>query len=235
MTTEGGAAFSPLRELDTDLWVVDRPLSIAGIRIGTRMTVIRLENGDLFLHSPVTIDDETRSALDALGRVRHIVAPNKVHHLFVADAAAAYPEARCYAAPGLPAKRPDLRFDEVLGDAPPAAWAGQIDQVHIGGMPYVEEVVFHHRPTGTVLLTDLAFNLRDGETLLTRLFMRLMGVYGRFGPSRMFRQFIRDRAAARKSLDAVLAWDFERVIVTHGAVVQIRGKRLLRDAYKWMG
>jgi hypothetical protein len=235
MTPDALPSFNPLRELAQDLFVVERPLSVAGIEIGMRMTVIRLANGDLFLHSPVPVDDELRAAINAVGRVRHVVAPNKVHHLFVAGARAAWPDARFYAAPGLPEKRRDFHFDEVLGTEAPEAWRGQIDQVHMGGMPYVEEVVFHHRASGTVLLTDLAFNMREGKTFMTRIFLRVMGVSGRFGPSRMFKQMIRDRAAARASLDAVLAWEFDRVIVTHGVVLASRGKRLLRDAYKWMG
>ncbi|MFQ5418226.1 MAG: DUF4336 domain-containing protein [Myxococcota bacterium] len=224
-----------LRRLGEGLWVVNRPLRIVGLHIGARMTVIRLANGELFLHSPVEIDDELCEELSALGGVGHIVAPNKVHHLFFGQAAAIYPDAARYAAPGLPEKRRDLDFHEVLGNEAPPAWSGEIEQRVIGGMPMVGEVVFLHRASGTLLLTDLAFNMRETDSFLTRQWMRLMGIHGKFGPTRMFKQFIRDREAARASLDEILSWDFDRVIVTHGVVLQERGRRALRDAYRWMG
>ena len=99
----------------------------------------------------------------------------------------------------------------------------------------IEEIVFCHRPSRTLLLTDLAFNVRESPSLPTRLWLRLNGVYGRFGPSRVARALIRDRAAARDSLDRILAWDFDRVVVSHGVVLESRGRRVLRNAYQWMG
>jgi hypothetical protein len=86
--------------------------------IGTRMTIVRLVEGGLLVHSPVKLDAQFRRSIDALGKIRAIVAPDKLHHLFIRDYIAAYPEARVYAAPGLPRKRPDLRFDDILSDTP---------------------------------------------------------------------------------------------------------------------
>jgi hypothetical protein len=226
---------SPLRRLDDDLWVVDQPLGILGIQVGARMTVIRLENGDVLLHSPVTPDAELCDALAEIGPVRHLVAPNKLHHLYFAAAAAAFPEAIRWAAPELAEKRRDLEFDEVLDDTAPAAWAGELDQIRLRGAPYVEEIVFHHRASRTLIAADLAFNVRESHSFITRMFLRANGRLGSFGPSRMFRSFIRDRAAARESLDRMLEWDFDRVVVSHGVVLQSRGRRVLRDAYQWMG
>jgi len=226
---------SPLRRLDDDLWVVDRPLGIFGVHVGARMTVIRLGNGDVLLHSPVTPDAELIEALAEVGPVRHLLAPNKVHHLYFAAAAAAFPEATRWAAPGLAEKRRDLEFDEVLDDTSPAAWAGEIEQVRLRGVPRVEEIVFFHRASRTLISTDLVFNVRESPSIVTRLFLRANGVLGRFGPTRMFRSFIRDSAAARESLDRILAWDFDRVVMSHGVVLQSRGHRVLRDAYQWMG
>ena len=125
------------REIGDEIWVFDRPLSLFGLKIGARMTVIRLEDGSLFLHSPVEIDAETRAELDELGSVRYVIAPNKVHHFFIGAYREAYPEAQLIAAPGLPEKRKDIAFDQALGPEPPAARAGQIDQQLFGGAPDV--------------------------------------------------------------------------------------------------
>ena len=226
---------SPLRRLDDDLWVVDRPLGILGIQVGARMTVIRHGNGDVLLHSPIAPDAELCEALAEVGPVRHLIAPNKLHHFYFAAAAAAFPEAIRWAAPGLAEKRRELTFDEELGDLPPAAWSDELDQIRLCGAPHIEEIVFLHRPSRTLIATDLAFNVRESHSLITRLFLRANGVLGKFGPTRMFRSFVRDRTAARESLDRILAWDFDRVVMSHGVVLQSRGRRVLRDAYQWMG
>ena len=109
-----------LRRLDDDIWAADHPLKMpGGLIIGTRMTTIRLSDGGLFLHSPVPLDDELRRELGELGPVRCIVAPNKLHYLYVTEHAEAFPEARVYAAPGLAQKRKEIHFDEELTEKVP--------------------------------------------------------------------------------------------------------------------
>lgn len=224
-----------LRSLAAGLWVADRPLPIAVGDVGTRMTVIRLADGGLWLHSPVRLDIATRATLDALGPVRAVVAPNKVHHLFAGDYRSAYPAAKLYGAPGLAEKRPDLSFDAVLGDAPEALWRGQIDQVLVSGAPRINEVAFHHIATRTLVLTDLAFNVAPDGTGGARLFHFVVGSAGRFGPHRFVRWCIRDRAAARRGIDRILSWDFERVIVAHGDVLEQGGPARVRAAFAYLG
>jgi hypothetical protein len=228
---EGRAMLGPR---DDDLWVVDAPLSVAGIALGTRMTVIRLADGSLFLHSPSQLSSKLCAELEALGSVEHIVAPNKIHHLFVSDYATAFPDAKRYAAPGLEKKRPQLDFHFVLEPAVPEPWSGQIDQVCFQGANTVNEVVFFHRASRTLLLTDLAFNFQHTNSLWTKFWLKVDGAYRTFGPSRMVRVLIRDREAARRSMDEVLSWDFDRVIVTHGIVLQQSGKRMVRSAFDWL-
>jgi hypothetical protein len=221
--------------LAADLWVIARPLPLAVGDIGTRMTVVRLPDGSLFLHSPVRLDDDTRRTLDEIGTVRYVVAPSKVHHFFVGDYRGAYPQARLFAAPGLAEKRSDLRFDGVLGDEPPPEWLGAIDQHLFRGAPLVNEVVFFHAASRTLMLTDLAFNFTHAPEGRARIFSWLVGATGRFGPHWMMRTFIRDRVAARESVRRVLAWDFDRVTVTHGVVLESGGKARFAAAFAFLG
>jgi hypothetical protein len=223
-----------MRQLAEDLWVVERPLRFAGLALGARMTVVRLRDGGLFLHSPVALDDDLRAALLRLGPPRHAVAPNRMHHLFIGDYRGAFADIRLYAAPGLAEKRSDLAFDEVLSDAAPAAWADQLDQAVFAGQPSVNEVVFCHRASRSLLACDLAFNIGREAPPWTRLALRLIGGHGHFGPTLLERLLVRDRAAARSSLARILAWDFERVVVAHGAVLESGGHAALRDAYRWL-
>ena len=225
---------APLRPLAPDLWVADRPQRFYGLEVGTRMTVMRLGDGRLLLHSPVALDAGLRKELDALGRVAYVVAPNRVHHLHAGEVLHAYPDARLWIAPGLKEKRPDLGFAPVLGDEPPPEWRDEVDQVFFRGRPYENEVVFFHRPSRTLVLCDLAFNFGPRTPVVTRVLVSLIGGYGRFGPSRADPLLIRDRAAARASLQRILAWDFDRVIVAHGDVQETGGHAGLRTGYAWL-
>jgi hypothetical protein len=220
--------------LAPDVWIATRSLPLVVGDVGTRMTVIRLADGGLFLHSPVRLDADTRAALDALGPVRAVVAPSKVHHFFVGDYLAAYPAARGWAAPGLAEKRADLAFHGMLSDEAPALWRGQIEQHLFRGAPGINEVVFFHPPTRTLLLTDLAFNVVDPAAGKTRVFYWLIGAAGRFGPHRLVRFIIRDRRAARGSVERILQWDFDRVVVTHGAVLESGGKARFAEAFAFL-
>ncbi|MBI3785650.1 MAG: DUF4336 domain-containing protein [Deltaproteobacteria bacterium] len=225
---------STLRELANNLWVADRPLKLIVGDIGSRMTVLRLADGGLFLHSPVRLDAETRAALDAIGSVRHVVAPSLVHHFFVAEYAIAYREAQLCAAPGLPQKRQDLKFDALLSDEAPTAWRDEIEQHCFRGVPRTNEVVFFHRASRTLLLTDLAFNVRAERTAGARLFYWLAGAAGDFGPHRLMRALIRDRSAARASVERILQWDFDRVTVTHGDVLESGGRAAFANAFEFL-
>ena len=132
-----------------------------GFHFPTRMVIVRLESGGLFVWSPIALTADLRDAVDALGPVEHIIGPNSLHHLFIPDWAAAWPQARLHAAPGLDTARPDIRFDTILGDTPDPAWAGTLDQVVMRGNAITTETVFFHRPSGTVIVTDLIQHLPD--------------------------------------------------------------------------
>jgi Domain of unknown function (DUF4336) len=224
----------PLRPLAADIWVADRPQTFYGLAVGTRMTVIRLSGERLLLHSPVELDARLRGELDALGRVSYVVAPNRVHHLYAGDVAKAYPQARLWVGPGLARKRPDLDFEAVLGDDPPEEWRAEVLQTFFRGRPYENEVVFFHRASRTLILCDLAFNFGPTAPWPTRWLMTLLRSYGRFGPSRLDPWLIRDREAARRSLGRILTWDFDRVVVAHGDVLESDGHAALRAGYSWL-
>jgi hypothetical protein len=197
----------------------------------TRMTVIKLIDGGLFLHSPIHLDSGLRAELGGLGEVRAIVAPNKYHHLYAGDACAAYPNAKLYGAPGLPVKRKDLRFAGMLADEPRVEWRGDLEQRTIRGMPMLNEVVFFHPSSRTLILTDLVFNVPAHRPWGIPIVTRMLGVSGRFGPSRLGRLLIRDKEAARASLGSIMRWDFDRVILAHGDVVASGGHKKVRDAF----
>ncbi len=223
-----------LRELADNLWVEERPQRFYGLEVGARMTVMRLADKSLLLHSPVSLDPQLRSELDSLGAVRYAVAPNRFHHLYAGEVANEYPEARLWVAPGVEQKRPDLEFVGVLGDEVPEEWQDEVDQVFFRGRPLENEVTFLHRASRTLVLCDLAFNFGPRAPFPTRLLMTLVGGYGRFGPTRLDPFIIRNRPAARQSLERILSWDFDRVVVAHGEVLEAGGPAALRAGYDWL-
>ena len=224
-----------LRKIGDEIWATQAPMVVFGLLdIGTRMTVIRLADGGLFLHSPTPLDTAPRAAVDALGPVRCIVAPNYVHHLYVGDWKRAYPQALLLGAPGLDTKRRDLAWDAILGETPHPAYGASLDQVLLAGAPYMNEIAFFHRASRTLLLTDAAFHPTPASSRGARVWMKLTTVRDGFGPNALVRWFIRDRRAMRASIDRVLAWDFDRVTVTHGEVLESGGRAALARAYAWL-
>lgn len=223
-----------LRQLAPDLWIAERSQRFFGLEVGARMTVIRLANGRLLLHSPLPLDAPLRAELDRIGAVSYAVAPSRVHHLYAGDVAKSYPAARLWIAPGLQLKRPDLRYEAILGDDAPEEWRGEVEQTFFRGRPFENEVAFYHPASRTMITCDLAFNFRERTPTTTRLFMSLVRSYGYFGPTKLDPLLIRDRKKARASLERILAWDFDRVIVSHGDVLEHDGNALLRQGYAWL-
>ena len=223
-----------MREIVSDrIWVKEAPVSLGGARFLTRMTVLRLDDG-LCLHSPVAIDDETRSAIAALGEVRAIVAPSTFHHFFVASAQKAFPDARTYGIAGLEKKRKDLRFDALIGED--ALWPAQMDQVVVGNR-VMREVVFVHRASRTCIATDLVENFTDdtpGTNAMLRFWWRVLGMWGRPRAAPELRLFTRDKKSARAAIEKLLACDFDRAIISHGEILDRDPKQAIREAWSWV-
>jgi hypothetical protein len=224
-----------LAPLATDVWVARRPLPLAVGDIGARMTVLRLPDRSLLLHSPVQLDASLSQALRELGTVKWLVGPNKVHHLFLGDSVKAFPDAALCGAPGLAQKRRDLAFRYVLAPERPPGWPESVKLQLVEGAPQMNEVALLHTPSRTLVLTDLVFNVTRETPNHARLFHWLVGATGRFGPHRLIRLFIRDRPAARRTLDRVLAWDFDRIVMSHGEVLETGGRRALEQAFEFLG
>lgn len=223
-----------MRQLDDGIWVAEGRLRYF-VEMGRRMTVVRLPGGALWLHSVAPLGDRLRAQLDELGRVRFVVPASKLHgHLWMEQYRAAYPDAELFAAPGLAAKRPDLAFDAELGEAPDPRWAGDIDQAQFRGHRMLDEVVFFHRPSRSLIVGDTCFNIGPEASLPTRLWAWGPSMRRRAGPTPLFKAAVRDRAAARRSLERILDWPFERIVVGHGEVVESGGREFLREAWGWL-
>lgn len=182
-----------------------------------RMTVLRLHNGELIVHSPIEFSAPLHNALLDLGRPKWFIAPSRFHDLFWPNWFRAVPGASFVAAAGVRHDHPDLPFTGVLASGD-NHWDGEVIPVPIRGMPKINEVALLHPPSGSLLVADLIFNLdAAAQNFLGRVFLKANGLYEKAGISRLFRSSIKDRAAFVDSMDEIQSHRFGRVILGHGA------------------
>ena len=226
-----------LQAFGPDIWLADGPeTDVLGFRYPTRMAVIRLTNGDLFVWSPVALCARLAAEMAMLGEVRHLVAPNSLHHRFLAEWRMAYPQARLYAAPGLRQKREDLSFDDDLSETPSFQWAGDLDQVMVRGNLITTEVVFFHYRSGSVLFTDLIQQFRPGWFTGWRALVARLDMMTATAPSvpRKFRVAFVDRQAARSAVKRILEWPPGKIVMAHGDPVERDGRAVIAYAFRWL-
>jgi hypothetical protein len=220
-----------------NIWVAEGPtVSFYGFPYPTRMAIVRLTNGELFVWSPIALDQPLRAEVDALGKVAHLVSPNSIHHLFLGDWKRAYPEARLYASPNLARKRRDLAFDATLEDVPEPVWAADIDQVKMAGSFFLTEIVFFHRTSRTAIFADLIQNFpRDWFTGWRGWLARMDGITKDDpGAPREWRASFWNRRRARAGLNRILDWHPEQAIVAHGTMVRNDATAFIRKAFRWL-
>lgn len=226
-----------LKAFGPELFVADGPtVPFFGFPYPTRMAIAVLANGDLWVWSPVALNSDLAREVDALGPVRHIVSPNKIHHLFMAAWQERWPDAALYAPPGLARKRPDLQFVAKLTEQPPDAWATDIDQAVFRGSFAMEEVAFFHKPSKTAIVGDL-IQRHPPEKLAgwKGWLMRLDGLVGRHGSTpREWRATFLRPGPARAAREKVLGWNAERLLIAHGDCAQTGATAILADALRWI-
>jgi len=226
-----------LQPLDKDIWTAAGPqVRVLGFAYPTRLVVIRLEDGGLFIWSPTQLTPELKAAVDALGPVRHLVSPTAMHNLFLAEWQAAYPDAQLYAPPGLRQRRPDLAFDGDLADGPGHPWAGEIDQVHVAGNRIAVEVVFFHKASRTALFADLIQQLDPASLSGWRALVARLDLMTGPAPQtpRKFRLAFTDRKAARAALTRITAWPTRRVLMAHAPPILEDGQAFLTRTFAWL-
>ncbi|MDN5785500.1 DUF4336 domain-containing protein [Pseudorhodobacter sp.] len=238
--------YSPLNQpkpVAPDVWVADGPeirMRYLGgtVPFPTRMTILRLPGGGLWLHSPTEPTEALFDAVARLGPIEHIIAPNTLHYWWVPEWHQRFPEARLHAVPGL-AKRAtrDLPPMEQLGEVPDPAWAGVIEQVIVpGGL--LSEVDFFHRPSKTLILTDLIENF-EPKRVRSRFWRWTMQAFGAADPDGkapfdMRLSFWRHRKPLRRAVQQMIDWSPERVLLAHGRWYDRDGTEELRRAFRWV-
>lgn len=226
-----------LAQFGPDLWLADgSDVSFHGFPYPTRMAVARLSTGRLWVWSPIALTDALAADIDALGPVGDIVSPNKLHHLFLGEWSRRWPDARLHAPPGLARKKPELRFASELAKENASAWRGEIEQTIFRGSPFMQEAVFFHRASRSVIFGDLIQRFPErSATGWKGLVLRLGGVVGPEGSTPIdWRLSFVSRGAARAARRTVLDWKPERLVIAHGECATGGVSGIVAAALRWM-
>jgi len=230
-----------LQEVGPELWIAEGDcVSFYGFPYPTRSVIARLADGGLWVWSPIALAPDLKRAVDALGPVRHLVSPNKIHHLYLQDWAEAYPGAKLWGPASTAAKRSDINFQPPLTDKAPPDWADEIEQIHVTGSPAMDEVVFFHRPSRTLILADLSENF-------SKAFLKaewggwkawVAGLWGivegkGYAPLEWRLSFL-NRAHLKRAKSRMLELDPKAVIMAHGEWQRDNGRDYVQRAFKWV-
>lgn len=230
---------SPLFEyVSNEVWIAERPLRFYGMELGARMTILRLGDGGLVLHSPVALDADLEAGVRRLGEPRLIVAPNSIHHMYVGPWRERFPDAEFLAAPCLLERRPDLT-PALECPLPAGHWLTSDPDIALAvfeGHPFHREVAVFHVRSGTLVLADMIESLAhegDPQTLAARLMLGLGQMSGRPTPPIDYK-LVADEAALRASLQPMLDWPFERIVIAHGRLIERDARETFRRAFAFV-
>ncbi len=216
-----------MREIAPGIHTFERPLRFLGLEVGTRMTVLELPDG-LLVHSPIDLPPET---LEELGEPRWVLAPSKLHHLFVGSWVQEGLEG--WAAPGLPEKRRDVTFAGVV-ESGTFPFGPDVEVLTLSCFSLTNEVVLFHKPSRTLVVTDLVYNFPRTAPRLTRAVMWCACGYPGCKTSLLERVGM-NRAVARQEIATILGFGFERIVMSHGDIVETGARDAFAHAYRWLG
>jgi hypothetical protein len=206
----------------------------------TRMTVVQLKNGDLFLHSPIAFDATLARHLQSMGTIRHLVSPNQFHYAHIGEWSRAFPDAVTWASPGARqrarARGIDVEFKMNVDPNAPEQWRDEIDQLAIPGGIF-GELVFFHKASKTLILTDTIINLElDKMAQPWRFATRLTGMYYPRGQLffGMRLPLLFQKKKSRAAVERVLAWRPERIILSHGRCFESNGTAAIQRVFNWL-
>lgn len=205
-------------------------LKMVGITLPVRSVVMK-SNDRVLLISPIDFSAEQIQQIKNFGKVTDIIAPVLIHHLFIPKAKKLFPAATLWGVAGFHEKRPDILWEQVLTEEnhPPCS---DIEFLAIKGVPRLNEMVFLHKPTKTLLVSDLVFNLQSPEGFMAPVLLRMLGTYKKLNVSRFIQKMVQDRPALQLSLQRILAWDFEGIAMSHGDIVESGGKTRLSQTFQ---
>jgi hypothetical protein len=215
------------------LLFLDDELAMPVIKLPVRCTVVKTKTGVVMI-SPIKFTSDQLQQIVEFGEVTDIVSPSLIHSLFLRKATKRFPNATVWAPPGMREKFPIEKFPKIKIDKiltqDPWPYEDQIQLQLIEGAPKATEVAFYLKELKTIVVSDLAFNLQHPKGFGAHILPRFVGTYKKFAVSRLWKLFIKDKLAFKKSFLNLLEWDFDQVVMAHGEVITSNGKELLKES-----
>ncbi|KAH8660736.1 hypothetical protein BGZ60DRAFT_413956 [Tricladium varicosporioides] len=255
-----------IRELVPNVTTFSVPfLRFGRIKFGGRATIVKLQSGNLAVFSPVALTPTVRSHLSKIspsGTVKYIAAPDIEHHIFLSAWHAAFPSAHIIAPEGLAEKRAKMNASDKEVTIVPFGtvltaknkldvkvseeFDAEFDYEFVDAHPN-KELVFHHRPSKTLIEADLLFNLPATEQYsrtgidpttgwATKLFAGLQNTKGAATWQKRMLWYVissSDRAGFNASAQRIDKWGFENLVPCHGDSFVGDGKTVWEKVMGW--
>lgn len=218
------------------IWIQEYPVKYSGIEFYARMTIVKLSNGQLWIHSPAPVDTETLLKIKELGEVGFIVAPGTFHYFYVTQWQEAFPQAKTILCPGIEKKKPEIPFNFILGNDPQPEWVDDFDQVVIQGSSIIWEVPFFHKKTKTLILVDLIENIGkdtpDVDWKMKIWWKLVFHMWDHPKPAPEYQLGYHEKKAVKRTLEKVMSWDFDKIILAHGELISGNAKEIAQKAWE---
>lgn len=236
-----------LKKVADNIWIVDGDrikmnVLAFGIPFSTRMTIIKLNDQTLWCHSPIKPNEKLLKEIDQLGEVKHLISPNKIHYAYIKEWKKHYPNAIAWSSPGVEkraySQNIKVSFDYPLEDETPSYWENEIKQLIFKGSRAIEEVVFFHKSSQTLILTDLIENFETPQTTgyFWKSVHKFAGIADPDGktPIDLRMTFLGQKERARQCYNQMLDWQPEKIILAHGRWYDKNGTEELKRAFRWL-
>ncbi|GMG64368.1 DUF4336 domain-containing protein [Tetragenococcus halophilus] len=236
-----------LKKVAENIWIVDGgqiKMDVGRFKVpfSTRMTIVRLSDQSLWCHSPIQANEELFQEIDRLGPVKHLISPNKIHYAYIEEWKKRYPDAIAWSSPGVEKRAAkqeiEVHFDDSLKNTAPSYWKDEIEQLIFKGSRAMEEVVFFHKRSHTLILTDLIENFEPQkiESKFWRLIYQFGGIADPDGktPIDLRLTFLGRKKKAKAAYKQMLSWQPEKIILAHGRWYDKNGTDELKRAFRWL-
>ena len=207
-----------IKKIDEGLWCLESYFLSLGCRGSLRMTILKTQSG-LLLYSPVALDAEIVDSIHALGTVTDIVAPNKMHHMYLRPCVATFPEANCWVAEGLLEKIGSVEGAQIITPDTLFGNDSRIKKFTLMGHSIQETMIFHE-PSQTLIAADLLYNYQSEQYPAEKLFFRMIGNYGKPNVAFYHRFSVKDKSSIQSMIDTITRWPIKRIIMSHGRIVE---------------
>lgn len=248
------------RDILPNMATISSPFARFGVfKVGGRATIVKLQTGALAVFSPVALTDDVRSKIQSMGNnVKYISAMDIEHHIFITPWAKAYPQAEVIGVEGLPEKRENdpatkgVKFSHVFTQSTKKdmriseEFDKEFEYEFLHSHPS-KELIYYHKPSKTMIQADFIFNLpayeqysKSGEAatsgVLTKLFTTVMNTRNDITWQRRFVWYVlgsKDRAGFSESVNRMKRWELQRIIPSHGEVIESEAQSVFDKITQW--